>query len=59
MAYVCKELQNSNGVQTCVQWVEQTFVPTLSTADRDELLLYAISIFAVVFVVRQIMRLFN
>lgn len=60
MAYVCESLQQQpNGLQTCIQWTEQTFVPSLTNADRDTMIFWAVGIFAVVFGVRKLLKLFN
>ncbi|AXH78061.1 MAG: hypothetical protein [Inoviridae sp.] len=60
MSYQCKTLvtpQNSE-LPVCTEWQESTLLPDLTTADRDILLSWAIGIFALVFIVRKIMRLF-
>ena len=65
MAYICETLTAPNlitGNQTCTKWIleqpSSSILPTLSTADKDAMLLWFVSIFAVVFVVRSIIRLF-
>ena len=55
MAFLCEEVNSATN--ECLKWVEHSFVPTLTTADRDTLILWAVSIFVVVFVVKQIQRL--
>ena len=55
MAFLCEEVNSVTN--ECLKWVEHSFVPTLTTADRDHLILWAIGIFAVVFVVKQLQRL--
>lgn len=58
MAYICKELIG----QQCIEWIAYEpsgFLPTLTTEQRDEMILWFISIFAVVFIVKAIRRLFN
>lgn len=60
MAYECKTLvtpQNSE-LPVCTEWQEAAFLPDLTTADRDLILQWAIGIFALVFVVKKIMRFF-
>lgn len=58
MAYECKTLQIQSEVPVCTEWQEASFLPDLTTADRDLILQWAIGIFALVFVVRKIMRFF-
>lgn len=64
MAYVCETLSNPaflTGQQTCTKWVVQqntNFLPDLSAADKDILLLWMLGIFIVVFTVKQLKRLF-
>jgi hypothetical protein len=64
LAYVCETLSSPaflTGQQTCTKWVVQqntSFLPDLSAADKDILLLWMLSIFIVVFTVKQIKRLF-
>jgi len=55
MAFLCEEINTQT--KECLKWVEHSFVPTLTTADRDTLILWAVGIFVVVFVVKQIQRL--
>lgn len=60
MAYVCESLQQQpNGSQTCIQWTEQQYVPSLSDADRDTMIVWTVGIFALVFGYRKLMKLFN
>ena len=58
MAYECKTLQFQGELPVCTEWQEASFLPELTGADRDVILLWAIGIFALVFVVRKIMRFF-
>lgn len=58
MAYECKTLQIQGELPVCTEWQEASFLPDLSTADRDLILQWAIGIFALIFVVRKIMRFF-
>ena len=58
MAYECKTLQIQGALPVCTEWQEASFLPDLTTADRDLILQWAIGIFALVFVVRKIMRFF-
>ena len=58
MAYECKTLQLQGELPVCTEWQEASFLPDLTTADRDVILQWAIGIFALVFVVRKIMRFF-
>ncbi len=67
MPYVCDQLSNPNvftGSQICQNWVEleqqNTGVPTLpelTTAERDQLLIWIIGIFALVFAVKRLRRM--
>lgn len=66
MAYICETLSSpglNTAQQTCSNWVEYQpsngFLPTLTTAERDDMLLWFIGIFAVVFIVKAIRRLLN
>lgn len=66
MAYVCETLSNPDlitGQQTCTKWVVQqqssSILPTLTAAERDDMLLWFIGIFAVVFTVKAISKLLN
>ena len=65
MAYVCDQLSAPaliTGQQTCTKWVVQqstNILPELSAADRDNLLLWMIGIFIVVFTLKKLLRLFN
>ena len=58
MAYECKTLQIQGELPVCTEWQEASFLPDLTTADRDLILQWAIGIFALVFIVRKIMRFF-
>lgn len=58
MAYECKTLQIQGELPVCTEWQEASFLPDLTTADRDVILQWAIGIFALVFVVKKIMRFF-
>ena len=58
MAYECKTLQIQGELPVCTEWQEASFLPELTGADRDLILQWAIGIFALVFVVRKIMRFF-
>ncbi len=58
MAYECKTLQIQGELPVCTEWQEASFLPELTSADRDLILQWAIGIFALVFVVRKIMRFF-
>jgi hypothetical protein len=65
MAYICETLSSPaliTGKQSCDVWVLETsssILPTLTTAERDDMLLWFIGIFAVVFTVKAIRRLLN
>ena len=65
MAYVCETLSSPaiiTGQQTCTKWVVQqstSILPTLTTADRDALIIFFVSTFAVVFTVRMLRKLFG
>ena len=58
MAYECKTLQIQGELPVCTEWQEASFLPELTSADRDLILQWVIGIFALVFVVRKIMRFF-
>jgi hypothetical protein len=58
MAYECKTLQIQGELPVCTEWQEASFLPELTGADRDVILQWAIGIFALVFVVKKIMRFF-
>lgn len=60
MSYECKTLSPlQQGVaQVCTEWQEASFLPELTGADRDLILQWAIGIFALVFIVRRIVRMF-
>ncbi len=58
MAYECKTLQLQGELPVCTEWQEASFLPELTGADRDVILQWAIGIFALVFVVKKIMRFF-
>ena len=65
MAYICETLStpDSTGHQTCTNWVayqpSSGFLPTLTAAERDDMILWFVGIFAVVFTVKAIRRLLN
>lgn len=56
MAKVCEIVDETT--KGCLQWTDFSLVPELTASDRNELIVWAVGIFAVVFVVRQIMRFF-
>lgn len=60
MSYECKTLTpiESGTAQVCTEWQEASFLPELTGADRDLILQWAIGIFALVFIVRRIVRMF-
>ena len=58
MTYECKTLQIQGELPVCTEWQEASFLPELTGADRDVILQWAIGIFALVFVVKKIMRFF-
>ena len=59
MSYQCKTLvTQQNELPVCTEWQEASFLPELTGADRDVILQWAIGIFALVFVVKKIMRFF-
>lgn len=65
MAFVCKELSSPNLTTheiSCKEWevLEQqqaSILPDLSAADRDAILVWIASIFAVVYAVKRIRRM--
>ena len=64
MAYICNELGTNpeTGHIECLQWVfyqSSGFLPELSTADKDNLLLWMIGIFMVVFTLKQLRKMFG
>ncbi|MGL5404648.1 MAG: hypothetical protein ACRC9I_13050 [Acinetobacter sp.] len=68
MAYVCETLSNPafiTGQQTCNKWVvleqqqSNSFLPNLTAADKDSLLIWFIGIFVVVFTLKKILKLFS
>ena len=68
MAYICETLSAPaliTGQQTCNKWVvleqqqSNSFLPTLTAAERDDMILWFVGIFAVVFTVKAIRRLLN
>ena len=66
MAYICETLSApalTTGNQTCTKWVayqpSSGFLPTLTAAERDDMILWFVGIFAVVFTVKAIRRLLN
>lgn len=61
MSYECKTLTPpQQGVaQVCMEWQEASFLPDLTTADRDIILQWTIGLFALVYVIRRIVRMFG
>ena len=68
MAYVCETLSSPafiTGQQTCNKWVvleqqqSNSFLPELTAADKDSLLIWFIGIFVVVFTLKKILKLFS
>lgn len=61
MSYECKTLTPpQQGVaQVCIEWQEASFLPDLTTADRDIILQWTIGLFALVYVIRRIVRMFG
>lgn len=68
MAYICETLSNPafiTGQQTCNKWVvleqqqSNSFLPNLTAADKDSLLIWFIGIFVVVFTLKKILKLFS
>lgn len=57
MAKVCEIVDDATLL--CLKWVDYSLLPTLTTADRDQLLLWTIGIFSTVFIVRMIRRVFG
>lgn len=43
----------------CLEWVDFSYLPTLTGEDRDMILQWTIGIFAVVFVVKKLSRFFS
>ena len=67
MVYVCSELSSTDtdsNLATCKQWTvlePQTtnVLPELTNADRDAILLWIVGIFAFVFGVKRLRRMFG
>ena len=68
MAYVCETLSSPaiiTGQQTCNKWVvleqqqSNSFLPNLTAADKDSLLIWFIGIFVVVFTLKKILKLLS
>ncbi|EXF55956.1 hypothetical protein J502_2963 [Acinetobacter sp. 1294596] len=63
MAFICEELSSDlTSPQTCTKWIvlensNHSFMPELTTQEKDELLLWFIAIFVVVFTVKMIRKL--
>ncbi len=60
MAYNCVRLSDpSEGVQVCLEWQEvtTTLLPPMTFADANQYLIYVVSAFVVVFVVRRCLDL--
>lgn len=55
MAYVCKELQVIEGVQTCAMWVEQTsLIPELTYTEANLIGGAFMSVMVAVWVINQL-----
>ncbi len=68
MAYICETLSSPaflTGQQTCNKWVvleqqqSNSFLPNLTAADKDSLLIWFIGIFVVVFTLKKKLKLFS
>jgi hypothetical protein len=65
MAYVCEQLSTPapiTGIKSCQVWALETsnsILPTLTTADRDSMIIFCLSCFAVVFTVQMLRKLFG
>ena len=67
MAYVCETLSSPaiiTGQQTCNKWTvyvppSTSILPELTAADKDNLLLWMIGIFIVVFTLKQLRKMFG
>ena len=68
MAYICETLSSPAPIthqQTCNKWVvleqqqSNSFLPNLTAADKDSLLIWFIGIFVVVFTLKKILKLFS
>lgn len=57
MAKLCELVDEATN--QCLSWVDYSFLPELTATDRDIILIWTISIFAVVFAVKKIGRLFG
>ena len=57
--HVCKTLSQPNeiGLQTCLEWHEQEFLPNLTVEQANEMLVPILACFAIVFIIRQILTL--
>ncbi len=59
MAYECKTLQTQDDLPVCTEWQEASFLPTLTNADRDIILQWAIGIYALIWSSKKILRFFG
>lgn len=59
--HLCKTLSqpDPNGLQTCIEWSQYSIFPQLTSDQRDQIILFAVVIFLIVFGVNQLRRLFN
>lgn len=60
MSYVCDQITEIEGSHVCSKWVELNlntgFLPELTSQQRDEIIIWMVSIFAVVYVVKRLRR---
>lgn len=57
--HICKTLDATK--TSCLEWVEYSqtaYLPSLTTTDAREIIIFAVLTFATVFVAKQILRLF-
>lgn len=59
MAYECKTLDMTASTPVCTEWQEASFLPELTNAERDQILLWTVMIFALVFAGKKLLRLFS
>lgn len=59
MAYECKTLDTTTSMPVCTEWQETSLFPQLTNAERDSILLWTVTIFALVFAGKKILRLFS
>lgn len=63
MAYICEKLVTEGTNLVCAEWVVFTassgFLPELTAAEKDKILLWMLGIFIVVYTVKRIEKMFG